>query len=146
MTELDPIDRRILDELSADARLPIATLAQRVHLSRHAVRNRLDRLEAQKIITGYTIRLGEASAPKARAILRVYRKDRMRGKDVTDAIAKIPEVTTCYVVSGDSDLVLHIEAESQDRINAIWSQLANLPGVTDTNTAVVLSTVVDRRR
>lgn len=146
MTELDPIDRRILDELSADARLPIATLAQRVHLSRHAVRNRLDRLEAQKVITGYTIRLGETQAPKARAILRVYRKDRMRGKDVTDAIAKIPEVTTCYVVSGDSDLVLHIEAESQDRINAIWSQLANLPGVTDTNTAVVLSTVVDRRR
>lgn len=146
MTELDPIDRRILDELSADARLPIATLAQRVHLSRHAVRNRLDRLEAQKVITGYTIRLGEAQTPKARAILRVYRKDRMRGKDVTDAIARIPEVTTCYVVSGDSDLVLHIEAESQDRINAIWSQLANLPGVTDTNTAVVLSTVVDRRR
>ncbi len=144
--DLDQIDRRIIEELLADARIPIATLAQRVHLSRHAVRHRLDRLEAQKVIAGYTIRLGETSAPKARAILRVYRKDRMRGKDVTEAIAKIPEVTTCYVVSGDSDLVMHIEAESQERVNAIWSQLANLPGVTDTNTAVVLSTVVDRRR
>jgi Lrp/AsnC family transcriptional regulator, leucine-responsive regulatory protein len=143
--ELDQIDHRIIEELLADARIPIATLAQRVHLSRHAVRHRIDRLEAQKVITGYTIRLGEINKPKARAILNVYRKDRMRGKDVTDAIAKIPEVTTCYVVSGDSDLILHIEAESQDRVNAIWSQLANLPGVTDTNTAFVLSTVVDRR-
>lgn len=145
-TELDQIDHKILEELLADARIPIATLAQRVHLSRHAVRHRIDRLEAQKVITGYTIRLGEGTKPKARAILRVYRKDRMRGREVTDAIAKIPEVTTCYVVSGDSDLILHIEAESQDRVNAIWSQLSSLPGVTDTNTAVVLSSVVDRRQ
>lgn len=143
--ELDAIDHRILEELLADARLPIATLAQRVHLSRHAVRNRLDRLEALKVIAGYTLRLGDVAAPKARAILRVYRKDRMRGRDVTEAIARIPEVTVCYVVSGDSDLVLHIEADSQERINAIWAQLAALPGVADTNTAFVLSTVVDRR-
>jgi DNA-binding Lrp family transcriptional regulator len=50
------------------------------------------------------------------------------------------------VVSGDSDLILHIEAESQDRVNAIWSQLSSLPGVTDTNTAFVLSAIVDRRQ
>jgi Lrp/AsnC family transcriptional regulator, leucine-responsive regulatory protein len=146
--ELDAIDRKILEELLADARIPVATLAQRVHLSRHAVRHRLDRLEALKVIAGYTIRLGEGTAkkPTARAIIRVYRKDRMRGTEVTDAIAKIPEVTYCYVVSGDSDLIVHIEAESQDRVNAIWSHLANLPGVADTNTAFVLSCVLDRRR
>jgi len=144
--DLDSIDRSILDELLADARIPIATLAQRVHLSRQAVRHRIDRLEAQNVIAGYTIRLGAASAPRALAIIRVYRKDRMRGRDITEIIAGIPEVTTCYVVSGDSDLILHIEAESQERISRIWEQLANLPGVVDTHTATVLSTVVDRRR
>jgi len=146
--ELDAIDRKILDELTADARIPVATLAQRVHLSRHAVRHRIDRLEALKIIIGYTVRLGEGSAKKSttRAIIRVYRRDRMRGTEVTEAIARIPEVTYCYVVSGDSDLIVHIEAETQDRVNAIWSHLSNLPGVADTNTAFVLSSVVDRRR
>lgn len=146
--ELDAIDRRIIEELLVDARIPIATLALRVHLSRHAVRHRVDRLEALKVIAGYTIRLGEGTAkkPTTRAIIRVYRKDRMRGTEVTDAIAKIPEVTYCYVVSGDSDLIIHLEADSQDRVNAIWSHLSNLPGVADTNTAFVLSSVVDRRR
>lgn len=146
--ELDAIDRKILEELLADARIPIATLAQRVHLSRHAVRHRIDRLEARKVIGGYTIRLGEGSGGKsmARAIIRVYRKDRMRGTEVTDAIARIPEVTCCYVVSGDSDLIVHIEAETQDRVNAIWAHLAGLPGVADTNTAFVLSSVVARGR
>lgn len=146
--ELDDIDRKILDELTSDARIPVATLAQRVHLSRHAVRHRIDRLEALKIITGYTVRLGEGPAkkPTTRAIIRVYRRDRMRGTEVTEAIARIPEVTYCYVVSGDSDLIVHIEAETQDRVNAIWSHLSNLPGVADTNTAFVLSSIVDRRR
>jgi len=143
--ELDAIDRRILEELLADARLPVSTLAQRVHLSRHAVRHRIDRLEALKVIEGYTIRLGGPHRPRARAILRVYRKDRMRGQEVADAIARLPEVVACYVVSGDSDLIVELEADSQDRVNAIWAQLSAMPGVADTNTAFVLSALVERR-
>lgn len=145
--ELDAIDRKILNELLNDARIPIATLASRVHLSRHAVRHRVDRLEAHKVIAGYTIRLHEPSSgkPKVRAIIMVYRKDRMRGADVTTAIAAIPEITYCYVLSGDFDLIAHIEAESQERVSEIWSQLARLPGVTDTHTTFILSSVVARR-
>lgn len=145
--ELDAIDRKILDELLADARVPVATLALRVHLSRHAIRHRIDRLEALKVITGYTIRLSERSAekPLVRAIIMVYRKDRMRGVDVTSAIAAIPEVSTCHVLSGDFDLMVHIEAGSQERVSEIWSHLARLPGVTDTHTTFILSSVVDRR-
>lgn len=145
--ELDAIDRKILDELLNDARIPIATLATRVHLSRHAVRHRIDRLEAHKVIAGYTIRLHEPSGGKAkiRAIIMVYRKDRMRGSDVTSVIAGIPEISCCYVLSGDFDLIAHIEAESQERVSEIWSQLARLPGVTDTHTTFILSSVVDRR-
>ncbi len=146
--ELDAIDRKILAELLADARLPVSTLSQRVGLSRHAVRNRIDRLEARKIIAGYTIQLHERATaePKVRAILMVYRKDRMRGAEVTSAILKIPEVVYCYVVSGAFDLVVHIEAESHERVNAIWSHLSHLPGVADTHTAFVLSSVVERHR
>lgn len=144
--ELDAIDRKILDELLADSRIPIATLASRVHLSRHAVRHRIDRLEAHKIIAGYTIRLQSQTQqkPSIRAIMMVYRKDRMRGTDVTDAIIAIPEVTYCYVLSGNFDLIVHVRAETQERISEIWSQLAKLPGVTDTHTTFLLSSVIDR--
>ena len=40
---------------------------------------------------------------------------------------------------------MELEADSQDRVNAIWAQLATMPGVADTNTAFVLSTIVERR-
>ncbi len=145
--QLDAIDRQILDALLADARIPVATLAQQVGLSRHAVRHRIDRLEALKVITGYTVRLGDraAEAPLVRAIIMVYRKDRMRGADVTTAIAKLPEVSYCAVLSGDLDLLVQLEAPSQERITEIWQMLAALPGVVDTHTSFVLSPLVDRR-
>lgn len=142
--DIDAIDRKILAALQVDARIPVTTLARQIHLSRHAVRYRMERLEAMGVIAGYTIRLGDAVRPKSRAILQVYRKDRMRGQDVTDAIARIPEVTACYVVSGDSDLILLIEAESQEHVGAIWSRLSHLEGVVGTNTSFVLSCIVDR--
>ncbi|MCB6185371.1 Lrp/AsnC family transcriptional regulator [Leeia sp. TBRC 13508] len=146
-TELDCIDQKILEELQADARIPISTLATKVGLSRHAVTHRIDRLEAHKIITGYTIKVKERAPAKSlvRAIMMVYRKDRMRGADVTAAISKIPEVTYCAILSGEFDLMIHIEAESQERISDIWSFIANLPGVEDTRTAFQLYTTVDKK-
>lgn len=145
--QLDAIDRKILDELIADARIPIATLAMRVGLSRHAVRHRIDRLEARKVIAGYTIRLTERAkeTPLARAVMMVYRKDRIRGADVTTAIAAIPEVTNCFVLSGAFDLIAYIEAESHERINHIWSYISSLPGVADIVTNFALASVLDRR-
>ncbi len=145
--DLDIVDRKIVEQLLADARVPIATLALRVGLSRHAIRHRIDRLEAWKVIAGYTIRLSNPTPeqPFVRAIIMVYRKDRMRGADVLTEITRIPEVSYCYVLSGDFDLIVHLEARSQERINAIWLQIANLPGVTDTHTTFVLSSVIDRR-
>ena len=56
---LDEIDQKILKELEENSRLPIAKIAHRVSLSRNAVRQRIDRLERDKIITGYTIKIGE---------------------------------------------------------------------------------------
>ena len=143
--KLDAIDHHILDELTADARIPLATLATRLGLSRQSVRQRIDRLEGQKVISGYTIRrAGNSNADTVRAVMLVYRKDRMRGADVTSVIAKIPEVVDCAILSGEIDLMVRLEADSHERINQIWSQISTLPGVQNINTCFVLSALVQR--
>ena len=143
--KLDAIDQHILDELTADARIPLATLATRLGLSRQSVRQRIDRLEGQKVITGYTIRrAGNSNAATVRAVMLVYRKDRMRGADVTSVLAKIPEVVECAILSGEIDLMVRLEADSHERINQIWSQISTLPGVQNINTCFVLSALVQR--
>jgi DNA-binding Lrp family transcriptional regulator len=141
---LDEIDRRIIAALTEDARVPLVSLAARVHLSRNAVKQRMDRMEREGTIGGYTIVPGRARRPRVSAIVMVYRSDRMRGGGVIAEISRIPEVRRCDVMSGDFDLLVSLEAESMDRIGEIWEMLAALPGVSNTVTAVSLTRVIDR--
>ncbi|WP_427016032.1 Lrp/AsnC family transcriptional regulator [Pseudarthrobacter sp. P1] len=142
----DPVDGQIIAELSRNARMSHAELGQRVMLSRNAVRQRIERLERQGVIQGYTLVQGtpEKNEAMASAILMVYRKDRMRGAEVLAALRLIPEVVICDVLSGDFDLFVRLEARSLERIREIWEEIAAHPGVTDTVTALTLSTVINR--
>jgi DNA-binding Lrp family transcriptional regulator len=141
---LDQIDQSILAELTKNARISHAELASKVLLSRNAVRQRIDRMERKGYIQGYTIVSGPPGQGPVSAFLMVYRKDRVRGSDVIAVLQSIPEVVLCDVVSGDFDLLVRVEARSLERIQDIWEQIAALPGVTDTVTAMTLSSYVRR--
>lgn len=140
---LDQIDRSILAALTEDARVPLVTLAAHVHLSRNAVKQRMDRMERQGVIAGYTVTPGRTGSPVS-AIVLVYRSDRMRGGGVIAEISQIAEVRRCDVLSGDFDLLVTLEADSMERIGEIWELLAAIPGVANTVTAVSLTRVIDR--
>lgn len=141
---LDGIDQSILSELTRNARMPHAELAGKVLLSRNAVRQRIERMERQGYIQGYTIVAGAETQDLVSAFLMVYRKDRMRGADVLTELRAIPEVVLCDVLSGDFDLMVRVEARSHGRVQEIWEQISSLPGVTDTVTAMTLSNVIRR--
>jgi DNA-binding Lrp family transcriptional regulator len=144
--DLDDIDRRILSELRSNARISHARLGEIVRLSRNAVRQRIEHLERDRWIGGYTIREGalDSAAPRVFATLLVDRADRMRGADVIAVLSSIPEVVHCDVVAGTLDLIVRVEAGDAARIQQIWRQIADLPGVRDITTALTLSTPIDR--
>ncbi|MGW9588588.1 Lrp/AsnC family transcriptional regulator [Microbacterium sp. NPDC055455] len=144
-SHLDDIDQQLLAALTADARMPMVALAGKVHLSRNAVRQRIERMERDGVIAGYSVIRGSASRPHVTAMVMVYRVDRMRDDRVIAALRGIPEVTRCDVLSGAYDLFVTLEADSMDRVGQIWEQIAALPGVADTVTAVSLSRAIDRR-
>ncbi|KPW47376.1 hypothetical protein ALO95_200177 [Pseudomonas syringae pv. antirrhini] len=137
---LDPLDERILAALTANAKISHAELGLKVHLSRNAVRQRIERMERDGAIQGYTIVAGEGRnpSPPITAIIFVYRHDRMRGDDVVKGIKSIPEVTMCEVMSGEFDLMVRIEAVHAERVHAVWKMIAAMPGVENTVTTFVL--------
>lgn len=144
---MDAIDQKIVAELTRNARVSYAELATKVLLSRNAVRQRIERLERQGHIAGYTIvRAGAETGEVVSAFVLVYRQDRMRGGDVLAAITRIPEVVICEILSGDFDIMVRLEAASLERIRGIWEDIAQMPGVRDTLTALTLSSVVNRPR
>ncbi|MEU5615224.1 Lrp/AsnC family transcriptional regulator [Streptomyces sparsogenes] len=143
---MDAIDEQIIAELTRNARISHAELANRVLLSRTAVRQRIERLERHGHIAGYTIVRPEDSvgADVVSALVLVYRRDRMRGGDVLAALKRIPEVVICEILSGDFDIMVRLEAASLERVREIWEDIARLPGVRDTVTSLTLSKVVSR--
>jgi Lrp/AsnC family leucine-responsive transcriptional regulator len=144
---VDAIDEKIIAELTRNARISYAQLAAKVLLSRNAVRQRIERLERQGHIAGYTIvRAGDDTGDVVSALVLVYRQDRMRGGDVLAGIKRIPEIVICEILSGDFDIMVRVEAASLERVRAIWEDIARMPGVRDTVTALTLSTVVNRSR
>ena len=144
---MDAIDEKIIAELTRNARLSHAELASKVLLSRNAVRQRIGRLERQGHIAAYTIvRAGDDNGDVVSALVLIYRQDRMRGGDVLAALKRIPEVVICEILSGDFDIMVRLEAASLERVRDIWEDIAKMPGVRDTVTALTLASEVDRRR
>ena len=146
---LDRIDHKILAELTKDARTPLVALAGRVHLSRNAVRQRIERMERDGVIRGYTVLRGDlgTASKQVTAVLFVYRKDRMEaGGRLLSELATIPEVTRCDVLSGEFDVLVAVQADTIDRVGEIWEQIAAMPGVTHTVTSVSLATVLGNGR
>ncbi|WP_243317931.1 Lrp/AsnC family transcriptional regulator [Geothrix paludis] len=142
--DLDDLDRRLLAELGADARLTQVALAARVGLSRSAVQERLKRLERDGVILGYTLRLGQDSRPGVRAYLLV----RGSGPSHERALKRLeafPEVRVADSVSGDIDLVLQLEADRLEDLNRIRDEVARLPGIASTQTLLVMAARFDRR-
>jgi Lrp/AsnC family transcriptional regulator, leucine-responsive regulatory protein len=141
---LDKVDEQILVELKTNGRTSHAELSAKVNLSRNAVRARIERLEREGFIKGYTIITGDGGGSQqvTTALIFVYRHDRMRGGEVIQALRKIPEVVACDVMTGDFDLLVRVESSEADRIRQIWQSIAKMPGVRDTLTAFALSSVI----
>ena len=133
---LDAYDTRILAELQADARLSLAELGRRVHLSQPAVSERVRKLEAAGVITGYraTVNLG-ALGYGIRALVRVGRTDYAR---MMRLIGATPEVVNAWNVTGEDSWVLEIAVVDVAHLDSVVSELCLLA---ETSTSIILKTL-----
>ncbi len=133
---LDAYDTRILAELQADARITLAELGRRVHLSQPAVAERVRKLEAAGVITGYraTVNLG-ALGYGIRALVRVGRGDYAR---MVQLVAERPEVVNAWNITGEDSWLLEIAVTDVAHLDAVVSQLCLLA---ETSTSIILKTL-----
>lgn len=131
---LDAHDTRILAELQSDARLTMAELGRRVHLSQPAVTERVKKLEAAGVISGYraTVNLGKLGYG-IRAIIRVGRADYAR---VVELVQQTPECVNAYNVTGDDSWILEIAVIDVSHLDAVVTKFCIL---TETATSIILN-------
>lgn len=141
---LDEVDERLLTLLRDDARQTIAQLAKELGISRGQIYSRLARLEEDKVVAGYTVRLGDAfSASRVRAHLMIKTLPRFR-REVEQALAMLPQVQTIHAISGEYDIIAMLEAEDSAQLNDVIDEVGLLDGVERTTTSVILATKIER--
>lgn len=140
MTEiaLDDRDRRLLDLLRRDARMPIVALARELNLSRSATQERLAKLQSAGIIDGFTVREGVRAGARQSAYLMVGFESGFRCAQIVPKLQRVPSVGMIHSVTGPIDLVVRIDADDVAGIEASRSAIATIDGVASVSTSVVL--------
>lgn len=135
---LDDTDRRLIALLRDNGRMPSATLARHLGVSRGTVQNRLDRLVEAGVLLGFTVRLsGEAEAAAVRAIVSVeVRSADMRA--VVASLRRMPEVGRVWSTNGRWDLVAEINAGDLAALDRTLTGIRALKAVSNSETSILL--------
>jgi DNA-binding Lrp family transcriptional regulator len=139
----DDIDQRLLALLGENARMPVAQLARKMDLARTTVQARLERLETNGTISGYTVRLGEATQRPLRATALLSVEPRA-GPAVLARLKALPNVVRVHTTSGRFDMIAEISAITTEELDETLDWIGEAKGVRSSESLIHLSTKIDR--
>jgi DNA-binding Lrp family transcriptional regulator len=142
---MDDTDRVIVALLRENARRSYQDIGQRVHLSAPAVKRRVDRLEQDGVILGYTTIVDPpVFGWHAEAFVDLYCEGRMPAAAIKRSVAREPGVVAAHTVAGEASALLHVMAHDTKDLESVLERIRATDGVTRTVTEVVLSTLFQR--
>jgi DNA-binding Lrp family transcriptional regulator len=138
---LDDIDRQLLRELAADARLPNNALARRVGIAPSTCLARVRALRERGVIRGYHADVDPTALGRPiQAMISVRLQSHARGHipAFMAKIATLPEVLNVFFLGGADDFHVHIAATSTDNLrDFVVVNLSGDPDVALTETNLI---------
>ena len=139
---MDDTDRLLVSLLRDNARLPVATLAKKLGVSRGTVQNRLHRLIDRGTIEGFTVRAKpEADIPRIRAIMTIGVEGE-RSDRVLAELRKFPEISAVHTTNGRWDMVVELATDTLQSFDRVLHRIRQIAGVSASETSLLLSTYV----
>ena len=147
MAALDDIDLGILAALRADGRLSMRALAARLHISRASAYARVERLEASRVITGYTATVDPRRCGYGLSAYIFLKIAQQSWKTVRRKVLSIPEVDHAALVSGEHDIMLLVRTRDAAALrDVVLTRLQGMPEVASTQTVLVFDEMSPRDR
>jgi DNA-binding Lrp family transcriptional regulator len=138
-------DQRLLTLLRHNGRRSISDLALALGVSRATVRARIERMERDGDIVGYTVVLrSDAVSMPVRGITMIEVEGRATSR-VVDALAGLVEVGAVHTTNGKWDLIAEIGAASLTELDAVLRRIRLISGVTASETNLLLATPLTTR-
>ena len=142
MIGLDKKDRLLLEALKTNARSSLAALARKIHLSRSATHQRVNKLEAHGVIKRYTIEVDQRVVPATRAFLTLKIASDAAQKVIAPLIHDLDGVEAAYCLAGDIDMFVYCVCDNIDELADLRNRLASLDGVQSITTRQVLASSI----
>lgn len=137
---MDATDQQLLSLLRKDARASIATLAQKLGVSRGTVTNRIARLEDAGVIVGYTVRLRPDAEPNE---IRAWMSIAVEGNETRAVIASLlgePGVASLHDTNGRWDLLVGLRAANLTELSTVLERIRLIKGIQSSETSIHLKT------
>lgn len=146
MQPLDQVNRVLLAELSRDGRKTVRSLAALVGLSEPAVRDRLDKLSRDGVITGYraVVDPNAVSAGTAAFVAVRFNSDPSAKAAVNAALEQEPCVLEVHEVAGEDCYLIKVRVGSTLELADALDRIRAIPAISHTKSTVVLRTVFER--
>ncbi|ADB53989.1 Lrp/AsnC family transcriptional regulator [Conexibacter woesei] len=138
---IDETDREIVALLREDARRTFADIAARVSISAPAVKRRVDRLEREGLILGYTAIVDHgAMGTPLQAFVELRFDGRTKVDDIASVATGIAAVEALYTTAGDPDAVGLVRARDVADLKRVIDLLRRSRHITGTKTLMILGT------
>jgi len=136
---LDPTDREILALLRQDARRTLSDIADRVTLSVAAVKRRIDRMQRDGVITGFTVRVDYAKLGWG---IEAFTELRFLGSanvdDIKATATRQPATQAVFTIAGDPDALVWLRARDMRHLQEVIDEMRRSRRVTSSKTLIVL--------
>jgi len=135
----DKKDEKIVEFLRNNSRESFVDIGKNLKLSESAVRRRVKNLVSSGTIKKFTVEVGEGNTTSAFVLISV--ESTIDTSKVSSKITKIQGVKTVYEITGQYDITVVIRASNITEINECIDALRKIPGVSDTNSVIILRTI-----
>ncbi len=146
MEKIDNLDRKILQIIMKNARIPSKDVAVECGVSRAAIHQRIQRMIDMDVITGsgYNVDpkvLGYATC----TYIGVKLERGSMYRDVVPELEKIREVVECHFTTGPYTMLIKLYArDNQHLMELLNDKIQHIPGVTATETLISLEMSINR--
>jgi Lrp/AsnC family transcriptional regulator for asnA, asnC and gidA len=145
---LDSLDKKIINFLNEDARMPFVEVARRCKVSGAAIHQRVAKMEEAGVISGSSLRLnpkGMGYQTCAFIGIQVNLTSTSTHDEVFRKIKKIPDIVECHHISGKYSLLVKLFTRNNEHLKqVIVEQIQSIPEITFTETFISLETGFER--
>ena len=143
---IDPLDKKILSLLQADARKPYLEIARELGVAGGTVNSRVRRLKEAGVIEGTRLGInGEKLGYKLSSFIGVTVDQAGMFQAVADQLAKLNEVVEVHYTTGDYSLFIRVMVQGTKELHELLStKIQRIPHVQSTHTLIILNSLLNR--